>query len=284
MKWKSYKVSCVNVLFVNSQYRSTYFFAWPSMSWDQAIVFARDFSQTGNFLVAPTEIRDTNILLYSSMVLPFDLHSRWVHPKYTWSKNVVDSRHSQFGTLSYLSSNKFKGRFFFFLHCNLTSVWPCKFHSTGTTWSSMLDLDFGHLCRSRRIPISGHSDLGSFHHAEASSILIWIKSWYCIDCLSCTIRRSRNNVHHFFHPCSVVHEYGGRDHDAPVVTAEKVVFAWQKKASSLTVSSRMLLKRGDNGTSTLQKVYFTPTGDTFQNAYLEECQWVDDGPKRDPEA
>ena len=36
-----------------------------------------------------------------------------------------------------------------------------------------------------------------------------------------------------------VHEDGGRDHDAPVVTAEKVVIARQK-ARALTVSSRML--------------------------------------------
>ena len=56
-----------------------------------------------------------------------------------------------------------------------------------------------------------------------------------------------------------------------------------KKAKALTVSSRMLrAKRAGNGSSTLQNVYFTPTGDTFQKAYLEECQWVGDGPKRDP--
>ena len=36
-----------------------------------------------------------------------------------------------------------------------------------------------------------------------------------------------------------VHEDGGRDHDAPVVTAEKVVIARQK-ARALTVSSEML--------------------------------------------
>ena len=36
-----------------------------------------------------------------------------------------------------------------------------------------------------------------------------------------------------------VHEDGGRDHDAPVVTAEKVVIARQK-ARALTVSSGML--------------------------------------------
>ena len=85
-------------------------------------------------------------------------------------------------------------------------------------------------------------------------------------------KRRRNT--HLLAARTPVHEDGGHDHDAPVVTAEKVVIARQK-ARALTVSSGMLRKRGGNGTS-------TPTRDTFQNAYLEECQWVGDGPKRDP--
>ena len=32
----------------------------------------------------------------------------------------------------------------------------------GTTGSSILDHDFGHLCRGRRIQMSGHSDFGIF--------------------------------------------------------------------------------------------------------------------------
>ena len=32
----------------------------------------------------------------------------------------------------------------------------------GTTGSSILDHDLGHLCRGRRIQMSGHSDLGIF--------------------------------------------------------------------------------------------------------------------------
>ena len=39
----------------------------------------------------------------------------------------------------------------------------------------MLDEDLGHLCGGRRIQISGHSDLGSFNHVEASSILTWVQ-------------------------------------------------------------------------------------------------------------
>ena len=52
-----------------------------------------------------------------------------------------------------------------------------------------------------------------------------------------------------------VHEDVRRDHDAPVVTAEKVVIARQK-ARALTVSSGMLwAKRSGNGTSALQNVF-----------------------------
>ena len=40
----------------------------------------------------------------------------------------------------------------------------------------MLDQDFGHLCRRRRIQIPGHSDLEDFNNAEASSILTWVQA------------------------------------------------------------------------------------------------------------
>ena len=59
------------------------------MSWDHATVFAWSFSQPGNFSVAPVEIRDSNIFLCSSIIFSFDLHSRWVHPNCTWSRNEV---------------------------------------------------------------------------------------------------------------------------------------------------------------------------------------------------
>ena len=75
-----------------------------------------------------------------------------------------------------------------------------------------------------------------------------------------------------------VHEDGRHDHDVSVITAEKVIVARQK-ARALTVSSGMLRKRGGNGT----EAHFTPTCDTFQSEYLEDCQWVGDGPKRDPD-
>ena len=34
--------------------------------------------------------------------------------------------------------------------------------------------DFGHLCRGRRIQMSGHSDLGIFNDLGASSIFTWV--------------------------------------------------------------------------------------------------------------
>ena len=36
------------------------------------------------------------------------------------------------------------------------------------------DHDFGHLCRGRRIQISGHSDFEIFNRVVASSILTWV--------------------------------------------------------------------------------------------------------------
>ena len=44
------------------------------------------------------------------------------------------------------------------------------FASRGTTGSSILDHDLGHLCRGRRIQVSGHSDSGIFSNFGASSI------------------------------------------------------------------------------------------------------------------
>ena len=60
------------------------FFACPSISNDNATVFAQVFSHPGNFSVAPTEVRDSNVKI-----------SRWVHPKYSWSRNDVGSPRSK---------------------------------------------------------------------------------------------------------------------------------------------------------------------------------------------
>ena len=78
-------------LFANSQHRSVHFRACHSMSWNHTEVCARGLSHPGNFSVAPAEIRDSNIFLNCSMIVSFGLHSRWVHPEYTWSRNDVGS-------------------------------------------------------------------------------------------------------------------------------------------------------------------------------------------------
>ena len=47
------------------------------------------FYQLGSFSVVPAEIRDSNMFEDSSTMISLGLHSRWVHPKYTWSRNDV---------------------------------------------------------------------------------------------------------------------------------------------------------------------------------------------------
>ena len=54
-------LSCCVVLFANSQYRSTHFFAWPTMSWDHEEI--RRFCGNRNFFCSPAEIRDSNMVL-----------------------------------------------------------------------------------------------------------------------------------------------------------------------------------------------------------------------------
>ena len=54
-------INCLVVLFANSQYRSTYFFAWPSISWDHEEI--QKFSEYGSFSDHPAEIRASNMAL-----------------------------------------------------------------------------------------------------------------------------------------------------------------------------------------------------------------------------
>ena len=59
-------------------------------------------------------------------------------------------------------------------HNSPAKGWPYRFRSRRTTGSSILDHDFGHLCRGRRIQMSGHSDLEIFNNLWASSIFTWV--------------------------------------------------------------------------------------------------------------
>ena len=159
------------------------------------------------------------------IIIPFGLHWRWVHPKYTWSRNEVGSSRSTFFINFFHMGAMF--RFFqpwwchprtsmktilvsdertsipnsiLFSHpsCDGTSSnclshespasgCPYKFRSRGTTGSSLCDVDVGHLCRGRRIHMSGHSDFGSL--SNLGSILHFYLSahWYGVSCLSTTI-------------------------------------------------------------------------------------------------
>ena len=103
-------------------------------------------------------------------------------------------KHSQFGTFS---QPYFKRIFPNCLsHNSPAKRWPYRFLSKGTTGSSILDHDLGHLCPGRRIQLSGHSDLGIFNNLEASSIFLGL-SRYCVSCLSCTTRQSGYDIHDF---------------------------------------------------------------------------------------
>ena len=81
-------------------------------------------------------------------------------------------RHSQFGIFSQPCFNRI------FSNClsrnSPAQRWPYRFRSRGTTGSSILDHDLGHLCRGRRIQMSGHSDFGIFNNLWASSIFTWV--------------------------------------------------------------------------------------------------------------
>ena len=75
--------------------------------------------------------------------------------------------------------------------------WPYKFFSRGTIGSSILDHNFGHLCRGRRIQLSGHSDLGIFINFGASSIFTLGASRCCVCCLSIATRQFGDDIHDF---------------------------------------------------------------------------------------
>ena len=86
--------NCSVFLFASSQHLSTHFFAFPSISYDHANFFAWGFSHSNNFSSAPAEIRDSTMALFWSIILSFGVPSRWVHPKYTWSRDDVGSPRS----------------------------------------------------------------------------------------------------------------------------------------------------------------------------------------------
>ena len=88
-----------------------------------------------------------------------------------------------------------------FLNClsrnSLAKGWPYRFRSRGTTGSSILDHDFGHLCRGRRVQMSGHADFGIFNNFGASSIFTWVLADTASAALSCAPWQSGYDIHDF---------------------------------------------------------------------------------------
>ena len=89
------------------------------------------------------------------------------NPSPRWTK-----RQSQFGIFSQPCFNKIFSNCL--SHNSPAKGWPYRFRSRGTTGSSILDHDFGHLWRGGRIQMSGHSDLGIFNNLWASSMFTWV--------------------------------------------------------------------------------------------------------------
>ena len=83
-------------------------------------------------------------------------------------------RHSQFGIFTQPCFNRIFSNCL--SHNSPAKGWPYKFLSRGTTGSSILDHGLGHLCRGRRIHMSGHSDFGIFNNLRASSIFTWVEA------------------------------------------------------------------------------------------------------------
>ena len=178
-------------------------------------MFAWGFSHHGNFSVALEEIRTS--FLYSSKRVSFRFHSRWKHPKYTWSRNDVgcskidqfhhflphgttccffpailmssthtDKNNPCFRWANYSSRNTTSSNCL--SHKRPASVCPYRFRSRGTTESSDVWQGFlGHLCRGRRSHISGHSDFPPFNNFGVLHSYLGV-SRYCVGGLSCTIR------------------------------------------------------------------------------------------------
>ena len=52
-------------------------------------------------LLSSSKIRDSNIFFNSSIMFSFDLHSRWVHLKYTWSRKENESQDQSMSSIHF---------------------------------------------------------------------------------------------------------------------------------------------------------------------------------------
>ena len=201
-------VQLLSFLCASSQYLPTCFCAWPSVSEDHATVFAWDFPTLETFLSCSS--RNTwfehfsvfidnyfirfaftlstsktyivkiwcrlsqmyQFLQFLPHIIEVLLSSMlFCHPR-TQTRTVLafdaQNKHSRFGTVSPPSSNRTSSNCL--SHKRPASWCRYKFRSRRTTASSILDHDFGNLCRGKRIHLSGHSDFGILSNLGASSI------------------------------------------------------------------------------------------------------------------
>ena len=137
-------------------------------------------AEPANFSVAPAEIRDSNILLYSSTRMSLGLRSRWVRPKYTLSTKRTRLPKKVLPPVSFLVEA--------FSNC-LSHSNPAKGVSVQFPFlrneksSSIVCQVFRQLYRGTRIH-SRNSDLGSFSNIGASSILTLAVCGYGVTCSS----------------------------------------------------------------------------------------------------
>ena len=161
-----------------------------------------------NFSVAPAEIRDSNISLYSIVRFTFTLSASQIYAIKKWcgfSKINVFHHFLPHGShilllfrllksSTYIDKNNpcfrwtkktFPIRYFShpsfnrvssncISHSNPANGCPHRFRSRSTTGSSMFAHDLGHVCRGRRINTSGHSDFGILSNLGASSSFTWV--------------------------------------------------------------------------------------------------------------
>ena len=131
----------------------------------------RSFPDRGKVLVLPNQRLSWVFSTLGLCSVSFQLISSTYTDKNRPSSRLTN-KHSQFGTFSQPCSNRT------FTNClshnSPAKGWPYRFLSRGTTGSSILDNDLGHLCRGRRIQMSGHSDFGIFNNLWASSIFTWV--------------------------------------------------------------------------------------------------------------
>ena len=213
-RYGNFIYNCFVFLFANSQYLSTQFLCISFHVVRQCHYLFISSSRIWQLSVAPAEIRDSNIIRYPSTRFWFGLHSRWVHPKKSCSRNGVGF------------SDQFCSSEFSTLVPNVASFLPFWYRPRtririiliGDGWTDIpssvlsairfeatcsrlvlpiIDLQedirtnffpvlrpvlqrcatfFRHLYRGRRVQTSGHSDSGCFSNVGESSTLTWVQA------------------------------------------------------------------------------------------------------------